>query len=642
MTISRASTSLISFCLLTFCLCSQLCPAGNTDTVIPEPDTAGVQEETADLIKAAYDDVKKNPEKSEKVGDYGMLLLRNSKLNAAGKCFDQVIKTQPNEMRWYYYRGIIHEQLLENTQAATMFKKCSLLEPEYAPALIHLGDVVRSENPQQAEKYYLQAQKTSASDARIYYGLGECALLQGQKDKAIEFLKKALDLVPQYGDAHGALARIYKQQGDMINADIHTAAEKKGREPRVVRDPYYIDLMSRGASAEWLMDLANQLVQSHDYDLAEMFIKRAGNDKRFTDESVKLQGLLAYYRMDYKKAADCLSRYLDQIRGDQDNRLIYARSLIQLKRFDDALVQANLVLKARPDDPDVLEFMGYVSNMAHRPEAGVSHLQKAIRLEPKRHAAHISLIVSNIAADNMADALSAYKSALTAFSSIADLDESLLINLLDLSRTSLSAVAGQATLVNRIGPPMIIRFSEVLGRADLAESASRLAMYPITVAGAVERHAKNNEFELAFGAMDRIIDVDEGGHYRNAMSRTVQVLNAVSPTTFHTFLEENTRKAATDVNLANMMAWIRATSAEKTLRDGAEAIRLAEKADNETGHKNPEVLDTLAAAYAETGNFSKAVEIMQKALDNAGSSDFRKDAFKQRLDLYKKQTAYRY
>ena len=52
----------------------------------------------------------------------------------------------------------------------------------------------------------------------------------------------------------------------------------------------------------------------------------------------------------------------------------------------------------------------------------------------------------------------------------------------------------------------------------------------------------------------------------------------------------------------------------KELRNGEEAIRLASLAVELTGQQQPMLLETLAAAYAENGQFSKARQIAQNAL----------------------------
>jgi Tfp pilus assembly protein PilF len=62
------------------------------------------------------------------------------------------------------------------------------------------------------------------------------------------------------------------------------------------------------------------------------------------------------------------------------------------------------------------------------------------------------------------------------------------------------------------------------------------------------------------------------------------------------------------------MAWIRATWPEASVRDGSEAVAFAEKANDLTGGADPQILRTLAAAYAETGKFPEAEATAKKAL----------------------------
>jgi tetratricopeptide (TPR) repeat protein len=61
-------------------------------------------------------------------------------------------------------------------------------------------------------------------------------------------------------------------------------------------------------------------------------------------------------------------------------------------------------------------------------------------------------------------------------------------------------------------------------------------------------------------------------------------------------------------------AWLLATSPEASLRNGPKALALARQLDRLSGGKNPALLDTLAAAYAESGQFSEAVDAAQRAL----------------------------
>jgi tetratricopeptide (TPR) repeat protein len=102
-------------------------------------------------------------------------------------------------------------------------------------------------------------------------------------------------------------------------------------------------------------------------------------------------------------------------------------------------------------------------------------------------------------------------------------------------------------------------------------------------------------------------------------------------------LEDYERAIAIDPeypDVRNALAWILATSREEKLRDPQRAIKLAREECERQEWKNANVLDTLAAAYAAAGNFSKAVDTQKKALELASDEGLR-EACQERLKLYK-------
>jgi len=64
----------------------------------------------------------------------------------------------------------------------------------------------------------------------------------------------------------------------------------------------------------------------------------------------------------------------------------------------------------------------------------------------------------------------------------------------------------------------------------------------------------------------------------------------------------------------NKIAWLSATCSDRSLRDADLAIRSALKACELTNNRCHTMLGTLAAAYAEMGQFDKATEFAEKAL----------------------------
>ena len=69
----------------------------------------------------------------------------------------------------------------------------------------------------------------------------------------------------------------------------------------------------------------------------------------------------------------------------------------------------------------------------------------------------------------------------------------------------------------------------------------------------------------------------------------------------------------------NNLAWLLATCPENTVRNGNRAVEAGITAERLSGGKVPEILDTLAAAYAEAGNFSNAVATIKTAQALAAS-----------------------
>jgi tetratricopeptide (TPR) repeat protein len=91
------------------------------------------------------------------------------------------------------------------------------------------------------------------------------------------------------------------------------------------------------------------------------------------------------------------------------------------------------------------------------------------------------------------------------------------------------------------------------------------------------------------------------------------------------------------------LAWLLATSSNDSLRDGSKAVKLAGEANELLGGTNPVVLRTLAAGYAETGQFAKAIESAQAAIqlarlsgDNSLATDVR-----EQLGFYRLGAPYR-
>ncbi len=90
-------------------------------------------------------------------------------------------------------------------------------------------------------------------------------------------------------------------------------------------------------------------------------------------------------------------------------------------------------------------------------------------------------------------------------------------------------------------------------------------------------------------------------------------------------------------------AQILATTTDDKLRNGTEAVTLSSRANDLSSGTNPGVLDVLAEAYAEAGQFSQALTFANRALDLtvAKGDDAKAAAIRARIQLYTANTPYR-
>ena len=102
-------------------------------------------------------------------------------------------------------------------------------------------------------------------------------------------------------------------------------------------------------------------------------------------------------------------------------------------------------------------------------------------------------------------------------------------------------------------------------------------------------------------------------------------------------LREAIRRAPKTPAYMNQLAGLLAASSQDRLRNGAEAVALAERACALTHHRNAAVLDTLGMAYAEAGRFPEAVGAAEEArtLALAGQDLRGADTVARKLELYR-------
>jgi tetratricopeptide (TPR) repeat protein len=92
-----------------------------------------------------------------------------------------------------------------------------------------------------------------------------------------------------------------------------------------------------------------------------------------------------------------------------------------------------------------------------------------------------------------------------------------------------------------------------------------------------------------------------------------------------------------DIEAQNNLAWVLATCPDGAVRNGIQAVAIAERADSLTLSKSPVISATLGAAYAEAGRFADAVKAAERAfqLASAEGNQSRASSIRVQIDLYR-------
>jgi tetratricopeptide (TPR) repeat protein len=103
---------------------------------------------------------------------------------------------------------------------------------------------------------------------------------------------------------------------------------------------------------------------------------------------------------------------------------------------------------------------------------------------------------------------------------------------------------------------------------------------------------------------------------------------------------EAVRRGPDQPQAMNILAWIRATCPDDSIRNGSQAVELATRACELSEFRDAGCLDTLAAAHAENGDYEQAIAFVSQAIDRAGHDEEQKE-FARHLDCFREGNPFR-
>jgi len=422
---------------------------------------------------------------------------------------------------------------------------------------------------------WTKALAMGVEDARAHNNFGASLVKAGRLDEAIAQFQQALALRPSYPEAHdnlgAALARAgrldeaighYRQalEGDPASADAHnnlgSALTDQGHLPEAVAQ-FEAALAIRPDYAEAHNNLGAALAAANRLDEAVSHYRKAIEiDAAYTDAYNNLGAALARQGK-FDEAVAQFRKALELNPGSARAEANLGRALLAQNKFDEAIPHLQSALSVGPETAEIHNALGMALAAQDRLDEAIPHFEKAVALDSAFGDAHANLGRAYAATQRFDQAIPHYEKALEGKPGSADLHSQLGYALANRNRAAEAIAHFERAL--EISPNMIeARF--YLGATLMASGQKAQAL----------------------------------AEWRQAL-----------------------RQDPDNLQLLGETAWALATVADAALRSGAEAVTLAEHAVDLSSGRDPALLATLAAAYAEAGRFDRAVELEQRATDVA-------------------------
>ncbi len=286
-----------------------------------------------------------------------------------------------------------------------------------------------------------------------------------------------------------------------------------------------------------------------------------------------------------------------------------ANLLMKQNKLTEAEEHYKAAVSLKPDLGDAWNNLGVLHGKEGRTEEAAKDYAMALKFKPDNANAHLTLGATLAKENRFDEAIAEFKIALRADTNNPDAYFNL-ASALQAKGNFAAAAAGFAE-VCRLKPDDLEAHKalgfNLLYQGKLAEAVPQFEQVLRTAPDA----GANYYLGLAYDGQGQAQPAL--AHYREAVR-----LNPSSPI------------------YLNDLAWLLATSSDDTVRNGTEAIRVAQEAIRVSGGKEARFWGTLDAAYAEAGRFDDAISTATKVREMAIAAHQSKlaDAADQRLALY--------
>lgn len=247
-----------------------------------------------------------------------------------------------------------------------------VLKVQHTPSTINKNiaeaqNLMGEDNLEAAEDLFKKIVAESPLSARAWHGLAQIADKKNDPGKALELLKRAVDINPDYVDALRDLIELLAIRGPVRDLILYA---QKAHEISP-ENPKYTIMLARAH------------LEEEEYALSEQFFKRTIRLSPKLAQAYKGLGRLYMIQEDYDSAMKNFERALDLDEGDVSTLNSLGMTYVKLGKFQNGIDKYQAALKIRPHDHRILFNLGYAKEKVNDFQSARYFYEQVLSMRPE-------------------------------------------------------------------------------------------------------------------------------------------------------------------------------------------------------------------------------------------------------------------